>query len=222
MLIRSSFYCCLVLLLLPVLVPDTFDCSMAWAQQTSTQRGKFSRDAKKRINPNSVKNYASEIIVWKVEKKIGHRLNWKRRQSIRDNAKIMNDTIDKSNAELASQLQRSFHLSQSQVSSLNSRLLKGRVFGNTEVLKRRISGLRNKALTKYESQEVDQLVGNRDRVQKQARESLARTISGIVGISYQDCLTLVQPARRAISNAPNQSAQLQLQRWKRYKNGQTK
>lgn len=148
------------------------------------------------LSARGVNNYASEILVWKVEKKVGHRLNWKRRQSIRDNARIMNDTIDKSNRELATHLQKAFHLSQTQVDTLSSRLIKGRVYGNSGLLKGRISGLRKKPLNKYESDEVDRLVKNRDRVQRGAREDMARTISGTIGLSYQDCLVLVQPAKR--------------------------
>ena len=172
-----------------------------WAQNTANARGKA-------LSARGVNNYASEIIVWKVEKKVGHRLNWKRRQSIRDNAKIMNDTIDKANKELSGHLQKAFHLSQTQVDSLNSRLIKGRVYGNSSLLKGRISGLRKKPLNKYESDEVDRLVQNRDRVQKKAREDMARTISGTMGLSYQDCLALVQPAQRRINGASRKSNSL--------------
>ena len=73
---------------------------------------------KRKVEPGKINTWIGQLVVSRVERKIGHRLDWKRRQQLATKAKIMSDTIDKSNQELSSQIQRAFHMGSYEIKNL--------------------------------------------------------------------------------------------------------
>lgn len=164
-----------------------------------------SRQGDKKVSVDKLNQVGAQILIGRLERKVGHRLDWKRRQQLVGKAKIMYDEIDRTNREFTGHIQRAFHLSSTESRSLGSKRFDGRIYGGSELLASRIASLKGKSLNSYQKGEIEKLVKERDSAQKTARESMAKEIQGTLGLSYGESLALVKKDRAGSRGTPAKS-----------------